>query len=134
MLLIALAILLATPALGGAAGGEDVRAIRALLQRELTLLKQAKYPRLYALTTRGFRQRCSYPRFARDSRELRRRLGPSAVVDRIRVDFETKRSAIVEYRYLKNRRPYLWVRFRRGDLYAKVGSRWYDEFDRTACS
>lgn len=100
----------------------------------MTLLKQGKYPQLYALTTRGFRQHCSYPRFARDSRELRRRLGSSAVVDRIRVDFETKRRAVVEYRYLRNRRPHLWVRFRSGDFYAKVASRWYDEFDRTACS
>jgi hypothetical protein len=133
VLVLALAILLATPAFGGAAGGADVKAIRALLQEQLTLLKQGKYPQLYALTTKRFRQRCSYPRFARDYRTLRRQLGPTAQVDRIRVDFDTRRRAVVEFRFLKNKKPFVWVRFRAGDLYAKVGRRWYDEYDRIAC-
>jgi hypothetical protein len=130
---LACVLALAMPTLGDAAGGRDVRAIRGLLHQQLSLLKQGKFRQLYALTTPGFRQRCSYPRFLRISREARRKLGPTSVVDRIRVDFKSRRLAVVEYRYLKNGKPFLWVRFRKGDRYAKLGTRWYDEFDRLAC-
>jgi len=27
----------------------------------------------------------------------------------------------------------LWVSFKAGDLYVKIGRRWYDEHDRTGC-
>jgi hypothetical protein len=127
-------LVLAVPAAGDAAGGRDVRAIRGLLHTQLTLLKQGKFRKLYALTTPAFRRRCPYPRYLSRAREIRRKLGPNSLVDRIRVDFKTRRRAIVEYRYLKNRRPFLWVRFSRGDVYAKLGTRWYDEYDRIACS
>lgn len=124
---------LGVPAFADAAGGKDVRAIRALLQQRLTLLKQGKFRQVYALSTPAFRRGCAYPRFLRRARELRRRLGPTAVVDRIRVDFKTRRRAVVEYRYLKNGKPFMWVRFRKGDVYAKLGTRWYDEYDAIAC-
>lgn len=124
---------LALPALAGAAGGRDVRAIRGLLHQQLALLQQGKFRQLYALTTPGFRRRCPYPRFVSRARDARRKLGPNSVVDRIRVDFKTRRRAIVEYRYLKNRRPFLWVRFSKGNLYAKLGTHWYDEYDRVTC-
>jgi hypothetical protein len=133
-LILACVLALAVPALGDAAGGRDVRAIRGLLHQQLTLLKEGKFRQLYALKTRGFRQRCPYPRFLRRAREARRKLGPNSQVDRIRVDFKTRRRAIVEYRYLKNRKPFLWVRFSKGDLYAKLGTRWYDEYDPVSCS
>jgi hypothetical protein len=132
-LLLASVFALALPALGDAAGGRDVRAIRGLLHQQLTLLKQGKFRQLYALTTPGFRRQCSYPRFLRRARQLRSTLGPNSVVDRIRVDFKTRRRAVVEYRYLKNRKPFLWVRFSKGNLYAKLGTRWYDEYDQVTC-
>jgi hypothetical protein len=133
-LVLACVVALAAPAFGEAAGGRDVRAIRGLLHQQLTLLKAGKFRQLYGLTTRGFRQRCPYPKFVARARETRRRLGPNSLVDRIRVDFKTRRRAVVEYRFLKNRKPFLWVRFSKGDLYAKVGTRWYNEYDRIACS
>jgi hypothetical protein len=132
-LVLACLVALAVPAIGGAAGGRDVRAIRGLLQQQLTLLKQGKFRQSYALTTPAFRRHCPYPRFLRRAREARRRLGPSAHVDRVRVDFRTRRRAIVEYRVLKNGRPFMWVRFSRGDLYAKLGTRWYDDYDGVKC-
>jgi hypothetical protein len=110
-----------------------VRAIRGLLQQQLTLLKQGKFRQSYALTTPAFRRHCPYPRFLRRAREARRRLGPSAHVDRVRVDFRTRRRAIVEYRVLKNGRPFMWVRFSKGDRYAKLGTRWYDDYDGVKC-
>lgn len=131
--MLACVLALAVPAVGGAAGGRDVRAIRGLLHQQLALLKQGKFRQMYALTTPGFRRRCPYPRFLRGAREARRKLGPNSQVDRIRVDFKTRRRAVVEYRFLKNRKPFLWVRFSKGDLYTKLGTRWYDEYDRVTC-
>jgi hypothetical protein len=130
---LACLVALSVAATAGAAGGRDVRAIRGLLQQQLTLLKQGKFRQSYALTTPAFRRHCPYPRFLRRAREARRRLGPSAHVDRVRVDFRTRRRAIVEYRVLKNGRPFMWVRFSRGDLYAKLGTRWYDDYDGVKC-
>jgi hypothetical protein len=132
-LVLACLVALAVPAIGGAAGGRDVRAIRGLLQQQLTLLKQGKFRQSYALTTPAFRRHCPFPRFLRRAREARRRLGPSAHVDRVRVDFRTRRRAIVEYRVLKNGRPFMWVRFSKGDRYAKLGTRWYDDYDGVKC-
>ena len=124
---------LTLPAAVDAAGGRDVRAIRGLLHQELSLLKRGDFRQLYSLTTPEFRRQCRYPRFLYDARRFRRTLGSTAVVDRVRVDFKTRRRAIVEYRYLKNRRPFIWVRFEKGDRYAKLGTRWYDDYDRIAC-
>jgi hypothetical protein len=132
-LVVACLVGLALPTVGDAAGGRDVRAIRGLLHQQLSLLKRGKFRQLYALTTPAFRRQCRYPRFLYDSRRLRRALGPTAVVDRVRVDFKTRRRAIVEYRYLKDRVPFMWVRFKKGDRYAKLGTRWYDDYDRISC-
>lgn len=133
IVVLACLVALAVPAIGGAAGGRDVRAIRGLLQQQLTLLKQGKFRQSYGLTTPSFRGHCPYPRFLRQAREARRRLGPSARVDRVRVDFKTRRRALVEYRLLKNGKLFMWVRFSRGDRYAKLGTRWYDDYDGVTC-
>jgi hypothetical protein len=133
-LVVAVVLVVAMPSLAGARGGEDVKAIRALLHQRMTLLKQGKFRAMYALTTSRFRARCPYVRFARENRRLRRALGRTALVDRIQVRFLAARRAQVAYRFLKNRRPYLWVRFRHRDGYTKVGRRWYDEYDRVACT
>jgi hypothetical protein len=130
---LACLVAVSVAAIAGAAGGRDVRAIRGLLQQQLTLLKQGKFRQSYALTTPAFRRHCPYPRFLRRAREARRRLRPSAHVDRVRVDFRTRRRAIVEYRVLKNGRPFMWVRFSKGDRYAKLGTRWYDDYDGVKC-
>lgn len=131
---LAILLALALPTLAGARGGADVRAIRTLLHQEMTLLKQGKYRAMYFRTTQGYRARCPYVRFVAKKRALRRALGPTAVVDRIQVKFLAAKRAHVAYRYLKNRRPYLWVSFGRQDAHTKVGRRWFDDYDRLACS
>jgi hypothetical protein len=88
---------------------------------------------MYRTTTPRLRARCPYARYARGLRESRRVLGPTARIDRIQVRFKSAKRALVSYRFLKNGKPLLTVRFRDGDLYAKLGSRWYDEYDRIAC-
>ncbi|HEX2434862.1 MAG TPA: hypothetical protein VHI55_13025 [Gaiellaceae bacterium] len=133
IVVLACLVALAVPASGGAAGGRDVRAIRGLLQQQLRLLKHGKFRQSYTLTTPSFRSHCPYPRFLRQAREARRRLGPSAQLDRVRVDFKTRRRALVEYRVLKNGKLFMWVRFSRGDRYAKLGTRWYDDYDQLKC-
>ena len=133
VVVLALVAALALPAIAGARGGEDVRAIRALMQQRMTLLKQGKYRAMYALTTQRYRANCRYVKFVAVNRRLRRALGPTALVDRIQVKFLAARRAHVAYRYLKNRRPYRWVGFSRRDAYAKVGRRWFDDYDQLAC-
>ena len=133
-LVLALVVALALPTLAGARGGEDVRAIRALLHQQMTLLKQGKYRAMYARTTQRYRANCRYVKFVAVNRRLRRALGPTALVDRIQVKFLTARRAHVAYRFLKNRRPYRWVTFSRRDEYLKVGRRWFDDYDRIACT
>lgn len=125
---------LAIPGVAGARGGEDVKALRALLQKQLTLTKQGQFRVMYrTTTTKRFRARCPYARFVRGARAARAALGPTAQVDRILARFLTQRRALLSYRLLKNRRPVARVRFSDRDLYAKVGSGWYDDYDRGAC-
>jgi hypothetical protein len=131
---LAILLALALPTLAGARGGADVRAIRTLLHREMTLLKQGNYRSMYFLTTQRYRAGCPYVKFVAKKRALRRALGPTAVVDRIQVKFLAAKRAHVAYRYLKNRKPYLWVRYSRQDAHTKVGRRWLDDYDRLACS
>jgi hypothetical protein len=127
-------LMLAVPSVAGAKGGKDVQALRALLQKQLTLTKQGEFRVMYrTTTTRRFRARCPYRRFVRLSREARAVLGPTAQVDRILARFLSPRRALLSYRLLKNRRPLLRVRFSHRDLYAKVGSGWYDDYDRVSC-
>ena len=133
-LVLAFVLALSLPAFGGARGGADVRAIRALLHKQLTLVQQGKFRQLYALTTAALRRRCPYARFVRGAREVRRAIGPNSNVDRILVDFKANRRAVVQYRFLKNRKPFIRVRFSDGDLYTKLGTRWYDEYDAVTCS
>ena len=132
--ILVLVAALAMPAIAGARGGEDVRAIRALLHKQMTLLKQGKYRAMYGLTTQRYRANCRYVKFVAVNRRLRRALGPTALVDRIQVKFLAARRAEVAYRFLKNRRPYRWVTFRQRDAYLKVGRRWFDDYDRIACT
>jgi hypothetical protein len=133
--LVALGVaVLAIPSVAGARGGEDVKALRALLQKQLTLTKQGEFRVMYdTTTTRRFRARCPYRRFVRLSREARAILGPTAQVDRILARFLSQRRALLSYRFLKNRRPFLRVRFSHRDVYTKVGSGWYDDYDRVSC-
>jgi hypothetical protein len=127
-------LVLAVPGVAGARGGEDVKALRALIQKQLLLTKQGEFRQLYrTTTTRRFRARCPYPRFLRLARAARAGLGPTAQVDRILARFLTQRRAILSYRILKNGRPVVRIRFSDRDVYAKVGSRWYDDYDRVGC-
>jgi hypothetical protein len=132
-LVLALVVALVVPTLAGARGGADVRAIRAVLHQQMTLLKQGKYRSMYALTTQRYRANCPYVKFVATNRALRQKLGPTALVDRIQVKFLAAKQAQVAYRFLKNRRPYLWVRFGQRDTYTKVGRRWFDDYDGIAC-
>ena len=134
VVLLAILIALALPTLAGARGGADVRAIRALLHQEMTLLKQGKYRSMYFLTTQRYRANCPYVRFVAKKRALRKALGPTALVDRIQVKFLAANRAHVAYRFLKNRRPSRWVAFSRRDAHTNVGRRWLDDYDRLACS
>jgi hypothetical protein len=133
VLIAGLLCLVAIPAVAGAAGGKDVRAIRAVLQKQGSLIRQGEWRALYALTTPRMRSRCPYPRYRQLMQANRRLLGTNFRIDRIRVRFRASTRAVVAYRVVRPGKQAISVPFSAGDLYAKIGSRWYDEYDAIAC-
>jgi hypothetical protein len=129
----ALALLLAVPALGGAAAPSDATAVRAVLLRQASLMKQGKWRQMYATFTPRYRARCPFATFVRHGQQSRVLLGSSFRVDRIQVRVRPGgRQALAAYRFVRNGRPLAAVRFSHGDVYAKIGNRWFDEFDRVS--
>jgi hypothetical protein len=132
---LSLALFAAAPTFGGAAAPPDATAVRSVLLRQASLLKQGKWRAMYATYTPRFRTRCPYALFVRGSQQTRRFLGPNFRVDRIVVRVQPGgRRALAGYRFLRNGRAIVTVRLSDGDAYAKIGSRWLDDYDRvSAC-
>jgi hypothetical protein len=131
----ALAVVLVVPAVGGAAAPSDTTAVRSVLLSQASLMKQGRWRQMYATYTPRYRARCPYSQFVQNGRQSRALLGPNFRLDRIQVRIRPGgRQALVSYRFVRNGRPLATVRFDHGDLYAKIGNRWFDEFDRvSAC-
>jgi hypothetical protein len=132
----AVAAILALPTVVSAAAPSDRAAVRSVLLRQATLVKQGKWRQMYNATyTARFRARCPYARFVRNGRQVRAILGPNFRVDRIQIRVRPGgRQAVAAYRFVRNGRPLVSVRFSDGDVYAKIGNRWFDEHDRvSAC-
>ncbi|HEX7256117.1 MAG TPA: hypothetical protein VF236_09345 [Gaiellaceae bacterium] len=107
---------------------------RATILQQAQLLKQAKWRAMYATYTPRFRRSCPYSRFLQNGRRTRQILGTNFQLRGIQVRLETARRAIVAYRFAKNGQTVASVTFRHRDVYAKIGSRWYDQLDRvSAC-
>lgn len=126
----AVAVLLAFPAVGGAAAPSDTAAVRTVLLRQASLMKQGKWREMYATYTARYRAQCPYSRFVQNGRQARALLGPNFRVDRIQVRVRAGgRRALAAYRFVVDGRPVAAVRFSHGDVYAKIGNRWFDEVD-----
>ena len=133
MTLRTVAAALAVAALAPVAGAQGTSP-RATLLQQAQLLKQAKWRAMYATYTPRFRRSCPYPRFVENSRATRRFLGTSFRMQNIQVRNETPTRAILAYTFVKDGRAIARVTLRHRDVYAKIGSRWYDELDRvSAC-
>jgi hypothetical protein len=133
--LVALAVMLAVPAVVSAAAPSDTAAVRSVLLRQAALMKQGKWRQMYATYTPRFRGRCPYARFVRGGQQTRRILGPNFRLDQIQIRLGPGgRRALAAYRFVRNGRPLVAVRFSDGDTYVKIGNRWFDELDRvSAC-
>ena len=130
---VAVAALAAPAAVSGAAPGEPT-AVRTMLLRQATLLKQAKWREMYAMYTQRFRRSCPYARFVRQGRQTRQLLGTRFQLRGIQVRVETPMRAIVAYRFVRDGQTLAAVAFRHRDVYTKIRGRWLDELDRvSAC-
>jgi hypothetical protein len=105
---------------------------KATLNQQAALFKQGKWRRMYATYTPRFRRSCPYARFVAGQRRARRVVGTSFELRGIQVRRETPTRAVVAYRFVKNGQTIVGVTFRDRDVYAKIGSRWYDELDRVS--
>ena len=122
----ALAAIAAAPALASIAAPATPIAVLRLQDQ---YLRAGKFRPLYALFTARFRSACPYAKFVRTARQNRAALqGVRIVVDGQRIQGTR---ALVNYRYVHRGKVLATVR---GDVYVRVGGRWYDERDRyTTC-
>jgi hypothetical protein len=107
---------------------------RGEILRQVTLFKQARWRAMYTTYTPRFRRSCSYARFVRVQRRTRELLGTNFQLRGIRVRMETARRAIIAYEFVRGGQTIARVTFSNRDVYARIGSGWYDDLDRvSAC-
>ena len=130
----AVALALLAPASVSGASSSSATDVKALLLKQSQLFKQGKWRAMYATYSPKFRASCPYAKFVAGQQETRRILGTNFQLTGIRVRVETARRAIAAYTFVRNGKTLGSVTFRHRDVYAKIGSRWYDELDRiSAC-
>jgi hypothetical protein len=127
-------VLVLTVALLAPAAAAQSASPKATLLQQASLVKQAKWPAMYATYTPRFRRSCPYPRFVQNGRQLRALLGTNFQVRGIQVRMESATRAILAYRFVRGGRTVASVTFAHRDVYTRIGSRWYDDLDRvSAC-
>ncbi len=126
----AIALALLAPASVSGASSSSATDVKALLLKQSQLFKQGKWRAMYATYSPKFRASCPYTKFVAGQRETRRILGTNFQLRGIRVRVETARRAITAYSFVRDGKTLGAVTFRDRDVYAKIGSRWYDELDR----
>lgn len=107
---------------------------RSLILTQARLFKQGRFRVMYVTTyTPNFRMRCPWPTYLRGQTALKRHLGSRFSLRHVRVQMLSARRALVAYQFVRANGQLLGsVTFRDGDLYVKVGGRWYDEYDRVS--
>jgi hypothetical protein len=129
--LIPLAI--ATAGSGHASSATDAAEVRAVFDRQARLFKQGRWQAMYRLYTPRYRARCPFARFVDDQRSVRRELGTRFSFRGVRVRVRGTRATIA-YRAVSSSsgRTIAEVTFADGDIYVRLGGRWYDEYDRVS--
>jgi hypothetical protein len=128
ILIAVLALALVAPA----ASAPSASTPRATILQQVSLFKQGKWRAMYATYTPRFRRSCSYAKFVQAQRQVRGILGTNFELRGIQVRYETGRRAVIAYTFVRNGQTIGRVTFRNRDVYAKIGSRWYDELDRVS--
>ena len=101
--------------------------VRVLLAQEITLFNDTRWRSMWPLYAPRIRSRCSYTRFVAQMKPLRRATGRVALrAVSIRV---TGTHAAVSYRIVAKGKVVGGTTVRNPDLFARVGGRWFDDFD-----
>ena len=105
---------------------------KGTLIQQASLFKQGKWRAMYATYTPRYRRACPYARFVAMQRQARRLVGTNFRIQGVQVRRETSSRAIVAYRFVRGASTIARVSFLDRDVYTRIGSRWYDELDRTS--
>jgi hypothetical protein len=124
-------VAIATPGSGHASSATDAAEVRAVFDRQARLFKQGRWQAMYRLYTPRYRARCPFARFVDDQRSVRRELGTRFSFRGVRVRVRGTRATIA-YRAVTSGRTIAAVTFADGDIYVRLGRRWYDEYDRVS--
>jgi hypothetical protein len=115
-------------ALAGAAAASQASPLETL-KAEIAYAASGQYEQLYELYTDKFQKGCPFARFEREMG----RIGPQfeGVTVKLLKQRVEGTQATLDYRLVKRGRT---LSKTRGDVYAEIGGRWYDEVDRyTSC-
>jgi len=125
---------LAAAAATAAAPRSESDRVKAVIFTQVKLFKQGRYRAMYDTTiTPRFRATCSWPKYLRAQRALRRFLGDRFTLRGVRVRMLSRTRALLAYRFVRaNGRVAGETKFGDRDIYVKVGRRWLDEFDRVS--
>ena len=125
------ALALAAPAQLPAGARSEGDQVKAVLLTQARLLRQGRFRVMYRTTyTPAFRAHCPWRTYLKRQRFGRSYLGPRFSVRNIRVRMLSPTRALLAYRFVRtNGRTAANVTFRQRDRFAKLGGRWYDEYD-----
>jgi hypothetical protein len=131
IVVIGLTLLTAIAAAGSghASSATDAAEVRAVVDRQTRLFKQGRWQALYRLYTPRYRARCPFARFVDDLRSVRRELGTRFSFRDVRVRVRGTRATIAYRAVTSSGRTVAAVTFADGDVYVRLGGRWYDEYD-----
>jgi hypothetical protein len=120
---------IATTGSGHASSATDASEVRAVFDQQTRLFKQGRWQAMYRLYTPRYRARCPFARFVDDQRSVRRMLGTRFSFRGFRVRVRGTRATIAYRAVTSSGRTIAAVTFADGDLYVRLGGRWYDEYD-----
>jgi hypothetical protein len=127
--LAAVLVMTAPSSLGRASHATDAADVRALLLRQTELFKQSRWRAMYKAYTPRYRERCPFARFVADQRAVRKDLGTRFSLRGIRVRVRGGQATVAYRAVAPNERTLGAVTLADGDRYARIGGRWYDEYD-----
>jgi hypothetical protein len=114
---------------GHASTATDAAEVRAVFDRQTRLFKQGRWQAMYRLYSPRYRARCPFARFVDDQRSVRQELGTRFSFRDVRVRVRGTRATIAYRGVTSNGRTIAVVTFADGDIYVRLGGRWYDEYD-----
>jgi hypothetical protein len=132
-LLVGAVVLCALAPTVSAAPPSDETRLRAVMNRQTALFKQARWRALWQIYTPRFQRTCGYARWLRNVRRARREIGTDWTVRNQRIRIRGDRAAVT-YTVVRRGRVVNTATARSPDIYVKISGRWRDELDaETTC-